>query len=125
MELAELSGAQIVFLNVVPRYPMSYFEGGITVSLTEVGKIEKQWSEKAQNLVDQFKAKAEAIGLKAKGLTMRSDLVAETVIACAKKNKCDLIVMASHGRKGIKRLLLGSETTHVLTHSVLPVLVLR
>ncbi len=125
MELAELSGAQIVFLNVVPRYPMSYFEGGITVSMTEVGKIEKQWSEKAQNLVDQLKAKAEGLGLKAKGLTIRSDLVAETVIACAKKNKCDLIVMASHGRKGIKRLLLGSETTHVLTHSPLPVLVLR
>lgn len=125
MELAELSGAQIVFLNVVPRYPMSYFEGGITVTMTEVGKIEKQWSEKAQGLVDQLKAKAEARGLKAKGLTMRSDLVAETVIACAKKNKCDLIVMASHGRKGIKRLLLGSETTHVLTHSPLPVLVLR
>ena len=125
MELAELSGAQVVFLNVVPRYPMSYFEGGITVTMTEVGKIEKQWSEKAQGLVDQLKAKAEARGLKAKGLTMRSDLVAETVIACAKKNKCDLIVMASHGRKGIKRLLLGSETTHVLTHSPLPVLVLR
>ncbi len=125
MELAGLSGAQIVFLNVVPRYPMSYFEGGIAVSMTEVGKIEKQWSEKAQNLVDQLKAKAEGLGLKAKGLTIRSDLVAETVIACAKKNKCDLIVMASHGRKGIKRLLLGSETTHVLTHSPLPVLVLR
>jgi nucleotide-binding universal stress UspA family protein len=125
LELAELSGAQIVFLNVVPRYPMSYFEGGITASMTEVGKIEKQWSEKAQGLVDQLKAKAEARGLKAKGLTMRSDLVAESVIACAKKNKCDLIVMASHGRKGIKRLLLGSETTHVLTHSPLPVLVLR
>ena len=125
MELAELSGAQVVFLNVVPRYPMSYFEGGITVTMTEVGKIEKQWSEKAQGLVDQLKAKAEARGLKAKGLTIRSDLVAETVIACAKKNKCDLIVMASHGRKGIKRLLLGSETTHVLTHSPLPVLVLR
>lgn len=125
MELAELSGAQIIFLNVVSRYPMSYFEGGITVTMAEVGKIEKQWSEKAQGLVDQLKAKAEARGLKAKGLTMRSDLVAETVIACAKKNKCDLIVMASHGRKGIKRLLLGSETTHVLTHSPLPVLVLR
>ncbi|MEI7786099.1 MAG: universal stress protein [Betaproteobacteria bacterium] len=125
MELAELNGAQIVFLNVVPRYPMSYFEGGITVTMTEVGKVEKQWSEKAQDLVDQLKAKAEARGLKAKGLTLRSDLVAESVIACAKKNKCDLIVMASHGRKGIKRLLLGSETTHVLTHSPLPVLVLR
>jgi len=125
MELAELSGAQVVFLNVVPRYPMSYFEGGITVTMTEVGKIEKQWSEKAQGLVDQLKAKAEARGLKAKGLTIRSDLVAETVIACAKKNKCDLIVMASHGRRGLKRLLLGSETSNVLTHSSVPVLVLR
>jgi nucleotide-binding universal stress UspA family protein len=51
--------------------------------------------------------------------------VAESIVAAAKKHKCDLIVMASHGRKGIKRLLLGSETQHVLTHSTLPVLVLR
>jgi nucleotide-binding universal stress UspA family protein len=47
------------------------------------------------------------------------------VIATAKRNKCDLIVMASHGRRGIKRLLLGSETQQVLTHSHIPVLVLR
>ena len=125
MELATLSGAHISFLNVVPRYPVSYFEGGVTVTMAEVAKIEKQWTDKAQALVDQLKSKAEARGIKAKGLTLRSDLVAETVIACAKKNKCDLIVMASHGRKGLKRLLLGSETTHVLTHSPLPVLVLR
>jgi nucleotide-binding universal stress UspA family protein len=124
-QLAELTGAQLVFLNVVPRYPVSYFEGGISVSAGEVGQIEKQWADKAQAMVDQLKAKAEARGFKAKAVILRSDLVAETVIACAKKNKCDLIVMASHGRKGIKRLLLGSETTHVLTHSPLPVLVLR
>ena len=124
-ELAEVTGAQLVFLNVVPRYPVSYFEGGISVSAGEVGQIEKEWSEKAQALVDQLKGKAEARGLKARALTLKSDLVAETVIGCAKKNKCDLIVIASHGRKGIKRLLLGSETTHVLTHSHLPVLVLR
>ena len=124
-QLAELTGAQLVFLNVVPRYPVSYFEGGISVTAGEVGQIEKQWADKAQAMVDQLKAKAEARGFKAKAVILRSDLVAETVIACAKKNKCDLIVMASHGRKGIKRLLLGSETTHVLTHSPLPVLVLR
>jgi nucleotide-binding universal stress UspA family protein len=47
------------------------------------------------------------------------------VLATAKKHKCDLIIMASHGRKGIKRLLLGSETQHILTHSTTPVLVLR
>jgi nucleotide-binding universal stress UspA family protein len=124
-QLAELTGAQLVFLNVVPRYPVSYFEGGISVTAGEVGQIEKQWADKAQAMVDQLKAKAEARGLKAKAVILRSDLVAEAVIACAKKNKCDLIVMASHGRKGIKRLLLGSETTHVLTQSPLPVLVLR
>ena len=124
-QLAELTGAQLLFLNVVPRYPVSYFEGGISVTAGEVGQIEKQWVDKAQAMVDQLKVKAEARGLKAKALTVKSDLVAEAVIASAKKNKCDLIVMASHGRKGIKRLLLGSETTHVLTHSPLPVLVLR
>lgn len=58
-------------------------------------------------------------------MTSKSDLVAEAVIAAAKKYKCDLIVMASHGRRGVKRLLLGSETQHVLTHSQIPVLVLR
>jgi nucleotide-binding universal stress UspA family protein len=51
--------------------------------------------------------------------------VAEAIISASKKHKCDLIIMASHGRKGIKRLLLGSETQHVLTHSTVPVLVLR
>jgi nucleotide-binding universal stress UspA family protein len=91
----------------------------------EVGQIEKQWADKAQTLVDQLKLKAEARGLKAKALTVKSDLVAEAVIASAKKNKCDLIVMASHGRRGLKRLLLGSETSNVLTHSSVPVLVLR
>ena len=55
----------------------------------------------------------------------KSDLVAEAIIAAAKKHECDLIVMASHGRRGVKRLLLGSETQHVLTHSHVPVLVLR
>jgi nucleotide-binding universal stress UspA family protein len=56
---------------------------------------------------------------------VKSDLIAESIIATAKRSKCDLIVMASHGRKGLKRLLLGSETQHVLTHSTIPVLVLR
>jgi nucleotide-binding universal stress UspA family protein len=47
------------------------------------------------------------------------------LLAAAKKHQCDLIVMASHGRKGIKRLLLGSETQHVLTHATIPVLILK
>ena len=47
------------------------------------------------------------------------------IVAAAQKHRCDLIVMASHGRRGISALLLGSETAKVLTHSTIPVLVYR
>jgi nucleotide-binding universal stress UspA family protein len=49
----------------------------------------------------------------------------EAIIAAAKKNRCDLIVMASHGWRGLKGLVLGSETHKVLTHTRIPVLVVR
>jgi nucleotide-binding universal stress UspA family protein len=125
IEQAAATGAELVALYVVPRYPISYFEGGISVSNSEVARTEKQWADKGQAVVDAAQKAAEASGVKAKGVLVRSDLVAESVISAAKKHRCDLIVMASHGRKGIKRILLGSETQHVLTHSKLPVLVLR
>jgi nucleotide-binding universal stress UspA family protein len=123
--LALLSGAEIVALQVVPRYPVSYFEGGASVPNTEVGRIEKQWADSALATVEAVKASAALQGVQAKGITAHSDLIAEAIIAAVNKHGCDLIVMASHGRRGISRLLLGSETTHVLTHSPVPVLVLR
>jgi nucleotide-binding universal stress UspA family protein len=125
IEMAELTGAQIVALKVVPRYPVSYFEGGVALPVNNVAAIEKQWAEAALAVVTAVKIKAEAKGLKAKAITHTSDLVAESIVAAAKKHKCDLIVMASHGRRGLKRVLMGSETMHVLTHSHIPVLVLR
>ena len=125
LSLAALSGAAVVALKVVPRYPRSYFEGGMPVDVSDVKRIEAQWSEAAQAMVDQVKAQGATQGVTVKAVIAKSDLVAEAVIAAAKKHKCDLIVMASHGRKGIKRLLMGSETQHVLTHSHIPVLVLR
>ena len=125
IELAALAGASLVVLKVVPRYPQSYFEGGIALQVAEVSRVEKQWADSAQATVDAVQKVAEAKGVKAKGVTVKSDLVSDAIIASAKKNKCDLIVMASHGRRGIKRLLLGSETQLVLTHSHVPVLVLR
>ena len=125
IQLAELIGAQIIALKVIPRYPLSYFEGGMAISTMDVAKIEKEWAENGQAAVDAVAASALARGVKAKAVTIRSDMVAEAIINAAKKHKCDLIVMASHGRNGIKRLLMGSETQHVLTHSHIPVLVLR
>lgn len=123
--LASTTGASLVVLHVVPQYPTSYFEGALSISAQEIGRIEKAWAEKAQALVDGVVEAATAAGVPARGVLASSDHVAESVISAARKHKCDLIVMASHGRKGLQRVLLGSETQHVLTHSTIPVLVLR
>jgi nucleotide-binding universal stress UspA family protein len=56
-------------------------------------------------------------------ISITSDYPADTILATAKKKKCDLIVMATHGRRGIKGVLLGSETQRVVTHATVPVLV--
>ncbi|MBU0588384.1 MAG: universal stress protein [Gammaproteobacteria bacterium] len=123
--LAALTGAELVALKVVPRYPVSYFEGSLPLPAKEIARVEKQWAESGQATVDAVQAAASKKGIKARAVTAKSDLVSEAIISAAKKYKCDLIVMASHGRRGIKRVLLGSETQHVLTHSSTPVLVLR
>jgi nucleotide-binding universal stress UspA family protein len=123
--LASSVGAEVLALNVVPRYPTSYFEGGASVSIQEVARIERQWSEQGQALAHAVEKAAQAAGVKARAITMQSDLVGECILAAARKYECDLVVMASHGHKGLKRLLLGSETQHVLTHGDLPVLVLH
>ena len=125
LELAALSAATVIALKVVPRYPRSYFEGGMPVDAVDIKRIEQQWSDSAKNLLAQVQVEGKAQGVTVKAVVAKSDLVAEAVISAAKKHKCDLIVMASHGRKGLKRLLLGSETQQVLTHSHIPVLVLR
>ncbi len=123
--MAVIHEASLIVLKVVPRYPVSYFEGSVTIEPHDVARIEKSWNDAAQTVVDAAVASAAKQGISAKGVLARSDLVAESVIAMAGKHKADLIVMASHGRRGLKRLLLGSETLNVLTHSTVPVLVLR
>ncbi|GAB4203975.1 MAG: universal stress protein [Tibeticola sp.] len=123
--LAALCGAELVALKVVPRYPQSYFEGSIPLSAEDVKRVENEWAEEGRAVVEAVKKAGEAKGVKVKPVTVKGDIVSDALIAAAKKHKVDLIVMASHGRRGIKRLLLGSETQHVLTHSHIPVLVLR
>ena len=125
INLADITGAEVVALKVVPRYPQTYFEGGVALAAAEVARIEKQWNDDAMEAVNAVKAAGQKREVKVKPVTVKSDLIAEAIIAAAKRNKVDLIVMASHGRRGIKRLLLGSETQQVLTHSHIPVLVLR
>lgn len=125
LALAALCGASVVAMKVVPRYPTGYSEGALPTDASEVQRVEKQWGDAAQAVLDGIEAKGSAQGVHVRTVLVRSELVAEGVIAAAKKHACDLIVMASHGRKGLSRLLLGSETQHVLTHSDIPVLVVR
>ena len=125
IELAAKLHATLVALYVVPHYPVSYFEGGIAVSPNEVSRTEKKWADDGQRIVDAVQNAAQAKGVTAESVLARSDMVAESILSAAKKHRCELIVMASHGRKGIQRVLLGSETQQVLTHSAIPVLVLR
>jgi len=125
ISMAALCGAELVAVKVTPRYPQSYFEGSLSLSQTEVSKIEKQWAQASQAQLDAVAKSAKAKGVSVKTVVVKADIVSDALIATAKKQKVDLIVMASHGRKGIKRLLLGSETQQVLTHASIPVLVLR
>ena len=125
IDLAAVCGAELVALKVVPRYPQSYFEGGIALQPSEVAEVEKRWADEGQAVVDAVKKAALAKGVTTKAVTVKSDVVSDALLAAAKKHQCDLIVMASHGRKGTKRLLLGSETQHVLTHAAIPVLILK
>ena len=117
INLADLTGAEVVALKVVPRYPQTYFEGGVALAAAEIARIEAQWNEEALTAVNAVKSAGQLREVKVKPVTVKSDLIAEAIIATAKRNKCDLIVMASHGRRGLKRLLLGSETQQVLTHA--------
>lgn len=125
IDLAALAGSELVALKVIPRYPQSYFEGSLALQAEEISRVEKQWADDGQAVVNAVQKAAQARGVKTQAIIVKSDLVSDAIITAASQHKCDLIVMASHGRKGMKRLLLGSETQHVLTHAAIPVLVLR
>ncbi len=125
IDLAALCKAELVAISVVPRYAQSYFEGGMALQPEELQRVEKQWADKGQAVVDAVQQAAAAKGVNTHPITVVSDVVSDALIAAATKHQCDLIVMASHGRRGIQRLLLGSETQHVLTHANIPVLVLK
>ena len=125
LSLGKLCGAKVIALNVVPRYPRSYLEGNTALDAAEVERTEARWTEQAKALLESVKSEGQRLAVDVQIVVIKSDMVAEAVIATASEHSADLIVMASHGRKGIKRLLLGSETQHVLTHSQIPVLVLR
>jgi nucleotide-binding universal stress UspA family protein len=79
----------------------------------------------ATKYLEQIKNVAAAVGGTCDVISVEHEQPYQAIIDTAKKNGCDLIVMASHGRRGLSALVLGSETVKVLTHSTIPVLVCR
>ena len=123
--MAALCGAELTALKVIPRYAQSYYEGSIPLNATDVARIEGTWKADAEKMLAGVVKAGKDKGVVVTPQVVKSDLISEAIIKTAVKQKIELIVMASHGRSGIKRLLLGSETNHVLTQATIPVLVLR
>jgi len=125
IELANTLDAELIALKVIPRYLQTYFEGSIPLDNQQIMMLEKQWEDEAAEVLAKVENQAEKSGLILTTSIIKANIISEAIITFAQKKKVDLIVMASHGRNGLKRLILGSETMQVLTHSHVPVLVLR
>lgn len=123
--LARALGARITAVYVTPPYmPTLNTEGALLVNHGLTQKAYKAAAEKhAGEALGKVAAAATRVKCAQVHVTYPSPW--EGIIGAAKKHKCDLIVMASHGRRGLAGLLIGSETIKVLTHSKTPVLVCR
>jgi len=124
--LAAEQGASLTFLHVLPELRVVADESFVMPMGVELQRrYDREAKAGARTMLDALAARAAAAGVEQEALVIKGELPFEAIIATAKKRKCDLIVMASHGRRGLSGLLLGSETTKVLTHSKIPVLVVR
>jgi nucleotide-binding universal stress UspA family protein len=123
IEFAKALHARVTGIFVVPEHYPSYFHTGATPELKK--QAEEEWRAYAQKHLSQLAAAAEAKGVACDGVVAVADDPYEAVVDVAGKKNCDLILMASHGRKGFGAVLLGSVTQKVLIHSKIPVLVYR
>jgi len=117
--------AQITGCYVVIPFQPYYFGDYIPPDLPTPKEFERRAGEAGDKYLGQMEALARAAGVKYSGAVVKADAPYAGIINAAKKGRCDLIFMASHGRSGLSGLLLGSETNKVLTHSKIPVLVYR
>jgi nucleotide-binding universal stress UspA family protein len=126
IEFAKAVKAKVTAVHAVPEFRMIVEEGFISPMSAELkNRFERDSQEHAKKILAKVQKAAKAAGVKCETVALVSDFPYQQIIETAKKKKCDLIVMASHGRKGLSSLLLGSETAKVLTHSKVPVLVVR
>ena len=124
LSLAKSVGARVTIVTVTERYPVDPGAEWIPGpgDMADWDARQKEWAAK---VLADVKAVADRMGLVADTVHVPDAQPAEAIVATAGKSQCDLIVMASHGRRGLRRLLLGSQTAEVLVSSPVPVLVVR
>ena len=125
-KLASGIGAKITAVYVIiPVDPPGHPEAAAFYSAYGAKEFEVASRKNAEQAIAKVKAAAAAAKVRAEGIAVIATSPWRAIVDTAKAKKCDLIVMASHGRRGLEALLLGSETQKVLTHSKTPVLVTR
>jgi nucleotide-binding universal stress UspA family protein len=131
IRLARCTGARLTAFHAMPQYmPVYYGEAAMVApggmeAVFDQGSFEKQTQQQADNALAEVARLAAEAGVTVSVVSERHDGPADAILKQAAALGCDAIVMASHGRRGLAGLLLGSETTKVLTHCKIPVLVVR
>jgi nucleotide-binding universal stress UspA family protein len=123
IQLAKTINARVTGFCVAPALRYFGYDAEIGPEFKKQAEAAVQ-AEVNKNLLAIEKA-AEEAGVPCEAVQEKNDQPYEAIIEAARKKECDLIIMASHGRRGVGALLLGSETQKVLTHSKIPVLVYR
>lgn len=122
LELAKLTGAKVTALTVRPHLD-DFVAEGVVVTVSEEQR--EAFKQEVDHHLDYVRAKAGEVGVKLESVQVESGEPWKAIVKAAKDGGCDLIVMASHGRRGLSALIFGSETQGVLTHCEIPVLVTR
>jgi nucleotide-binding universal stress UspA family protein len=123
--LAKLSGAKVTGFHVAPSYKFNVYADYIPPDFILPKEYEGKAKKIAAKHLEIVKKECAAAGVSCAVYHVCSDFAADAIIKAAKKYKCDLVAMASHGRSGLSKLLIGSETQKVLAGIKVPVLVLR
>jgi nucleotide-binding universal stress UspA family protein len=122
VEVARQLGAQVVGVTVIEPYSYSSLSEYRPESFED---YEARMEKVARQRLEKLESVAKAANVPVETVIARSFSPYEAIIETAKERGCDAIFMASHGRRGLNAVLLGSETQKVLTHSTIPVMVYR
>ncbi|MCE1182049.1 MAG: universal stress protein [Rhodocyclales bacterium] len=125
VSFAKEAGAKITAFFSKPEYPIAYFGEGALIDPTTPDTFAEMAEQQAKQYLGEISKLCADAGVPCDVVSATSDIPYEAIIEAATNAGCDLIFMASHGRRGISGFLLGSETNKVLTHSKVPVLVYR